>query len=281
MNIDRYLYEIIEDYKSANSKKEQSIIFKDFCSFIWKSKNKRRTYIKSIKFRVRSDLLKTDIGQIFNTWSIVDYISHKTMTKDTDWCSLIRQKVNNLYTKYCDKEVILNTDYMALLSTPKKLYYRWLNGEQINTNELTETIENFVYQAEELKFIYQKQKMDLTWDRYKRVIEKFLRKIFDNCKLIEDYEVEHLTNNLIYDFYNEDNFYIKYICDSLECYMLNYQKEYYELKRGRNKRYKHCKECGRLIEDTSKTRPVVYCKKCKDKHRKDTYKKYNEKRNKT
>ena len=97
-------------------------------------------------------------------------------------------------------------------------------------------------------------------DEYKEVIKDFLRKIFNNCELIEDYEAKNLSNNIIYDFYNEDKSYVKYICDSLEFYMLNYQKEYYGLKRGRNKRYKHCKECGTLIEVTNNR--IMYCKEC-------------------
>ena len=172
----------------------------------------------------------------------------------------IRQKINNLYTRYFDKEVVLNTDYMELLSTPKRLYYRWINGEEINVNDLTDIIEDSICQAAELKLVYQKQKMDLTWDEYKKTIEDFLQKTLNNCELIEDYEAKNLTNNLIYDFYNEDNSYIKYICDSLEFYILNYQKEYYDLKRGRNKQYKRCKECGKLIEKTNNR--VMYCKEC-------------------
>lgn len=260
MNIDKYLYEIIDDYKNAELIEEQNEVFNSFCSSVWANANKRRIYTKAIRFKVRSDLLDSDIGQIFNTWSEVEYTSYKAMTQDTDWCSLIRQKINNLYTKYFDKEVILNTDYMALLSYPKRLYYRWINGEKINANELTNIIESSIYQAAELKSVYQKQKMNLTWDEYKEVIEDFLQKIFNNCEPIEDYEVKNLTSNFIYDFYNEDNSYIKYICDSLEFYMLNYQKEYYGLKRGRNKQYKHCKECGALIEKTNNR--IMYCKKC-------------------
>lgn len=262
------MYEIIDDYKNAESIEEQDKVFNSFCSSIWANVNKRRIYTKTIRFKVRDDLLDLDNGQIFNTWSEVEYIGYKSMTQDTDWCSLIRQKINNLYTKYFDKEVILNTDYMALLSTPKRLYYRWINGEQINANDLTNIIESSIYQAEELKSIYQKQKMNLTWDEYKEVIKDFLKKIFNNCQLIEDYETKNLSNNLIYDFYNEDNSYIKYICDSLEFYMLNYQKEYYGLKRGRNKKYKHCKECGALIEVIGKN--TQYCSICKEEKRKET-----------
>lgn len=268
MTIDKYLYEIIEDYKQAKSAEEQNKVFNSFCSSVWANANKRRIYTKTIRFKVRSDLLDSDSGQIFNAWSEVEYIGYKAMTQDTDWCSLIRQKINNLYTKYFDKEVILNTDYMTLLSTPKRLYYRWINGEKINANELTDIIESSICQAKELKLMCQKQKMTLSWDEYKEVIKNFLKKIFNNCELIEDYEAKNLSNNLIYDFYNEDKSYVKYICDSLEFYMLNYQKEYYGLKRGRNKQYKHCKECGALIEKTGKN--TQYCGICKAEKRRET-----------
>lgn len=267
MNIDKYLYEIIDDYKNIYSEEEKTEIFKDFCSSLWSSKNKRRVYTKTIKFKVRDDLLESDIGQVFNTWSEIDYVGYKSMTKDTGWCSLIRQKINNLYTRYCDEEVILKKDYMDLLRTPRKMYYRWLNGEEIKADELTMLIDNSIDKANELKDIYKKQKMHLSWNEYKKVIEEKLKKIFDRCKLIEDYEVEKLsseqinsTNKYIYDFFNEDRFYIKYICDSLEGVMLDYQKEYYEIKRSRNEQYKNCKECGKLIKKSGNKK--MYCDGC-------------------
>ncbi len=273
MNIDKYLYEIIDDYKNADSEEEKTEIFKDFCSSIWGSKNKRRTYIKTIKFDVRNDLLKTEIGRIFNSWSEVDYISYKTITKDTDWCSLLRQKVNNLYTRYFDEDVILNKEYMDLLRTPKRLYYRWINGEEMSPNELTDNIENSIHKASELKLMFQKQKMRLSWNEYKKVIESFFARIFDRCRLLEDYELESLTDDKInitskylYNFYNEDKSYIKYICESLEGELLKWQKKYYGVRD--HKKYKRCKECGKLIEKTGKN--TQYCSECKDVKRKET-----------
>lgn len=276
MSIDKYLYEIIDEYKFAESEEEKMEIFNDFCSSIWSCKNKRRTYTKAIRFKVRDDLLDTEIGQIFNMWSEVEYLSYKSMSNDDDWCSLIRQKVNNLYTRYFDEEVILNKDYMKLLKTPYNLYYRWIKGIEINVDELTNIIDDSIYEANELKSMYQKQKMKLSWSEYKVIIETFFRRAFDNCKLIEDYENEHLTNKYIYNFATEDNFYIGYICKSLEGEMLNYQKEYYKLKRGRNKKYKRCKECGDLIEKIGKN--TQYCSKCKRKKELERHRKYNKKR---
>lgn len=260
MNIDKYLYEIIDDYKHCNSDREKSDIFKSFCSSIWSSGNKRRVYTKTIRFTVRKDLLKTNVGQVFDMWSEIEYKGYKSLSKQTDWCSLIRQKINNLYTRYFDKEVILKRDYINLLNTPKRLYYQWIDGMEIDSDELTMIIDDAIDNAEQLRVTYQNQKMRLSWNDYKKVVEGFLQKIFDNCKLTEDYE-DKTNLNYIYDFINEDNFYISYFCRCLETLMLNYQKEYYGLKRGRNKNYKRCKMCGGLIENNAKNRQ--YCYNCK------------------
>ena len=266
MSIDKYLYEIIDDYKHSDSDKEKNDIFKSFCSSIWSSENKRRVYTKTIRFSVRKDLLQTDVGQVFDVWSEVEYTGYKAMTKETDWCSLIRQKVNNLYTRYFDKEVILKKDYMNLLNTPKRLYYQWIDGAEMDVGELTTIIDDAIDDAQNLKITYQKQKMELSWSEYKKVIEGFFQRCFENCKLIEDYEKDSKYCG-IYDFMNEDNFYIKYFCKSLESYMKNYNKEYYGLyiKGSKDKKYKikRCQSCGKMIEiKNKKDFSTKYCNEC-------------------
>lgn len=270
-NAEKYLYEIIDDYKHSNSDEEKSDIFKSFCSSIWSCDNKRRVYTKTIRFSVRKDLLETDVGQVFDIWSEVEYKGYKSMSKETDWCSLIRQKVNNLYTRYFDKEIILKRDYMSLLNTPKRLYYQWIDGIEMDTDELTTIIDDAIDDAEKLRIKYQKQKMELSWNDYKKVIEGFLQRCFDNCKLIEDYESKTKLN--MFDFMNEDNFYISYFCKSLEGEMIKWQKQYYGVRD--HKKYKRCKRCGNLIENTGNKK--MYCSKClsnneRERKRKIAYK---------
>ena len=274
VNIDKYLYEIIDDYKNSDSDEEKSDIFKSFCSSIWSSENKRRVYTKTIRFSVRKDLLQTDIGQVFDIWSEVEYTGYKAMTKETDWCSLIRQKVNNLYTRYFDKEVILKKDYMNLLNTPKRLYYQWIDGIEMDADELTTIIDDAIDDAQKLKITYQKQKMELSWSEYKKVIEGFFQRCFDNCKLIEDYEKDSKYCG-IYDFMNEDNFYIKYFCNRLEGNMKDYQKHYYGLKYSSRKGYKRCKCCGKMIKRSNNR--ILYCNNCKKNKQKEWDLKYKHK----
>ena len=270
-----FLYEIIEDYKEAENNEAKDEIFNSFCSSIWASDNKRRTYIKTIHFKVRKDLLNTELGQIFDTWSGIEYRYYKSMTKEENWCSIIRQKVNNIYTRYFDKEVILNKEYMDLLKKPKLMYFDWLSGIEMDADTVTDIIDDAIDKAEKLKQRFQMEKMTLSWNEYKKVIEGFLKKCFDNCKLIEEYEDKtQIVNN--YDFITEDNFYVKYINRSLNAYLQNYQKDYYSVKRGHNNKYSRCKQCGGIIEKTGNKR--LYCDDCRKQNDLKRYKKYNKKR---
>lgn len=252
-----FLYEIIEDYKEAENNEVKDEIFNSFCSSIWASDNKRRTYMKTIHFKVRKDLLNTELGQVFDTWSGIEYRYYKSMTKDENWCAIIRQKINNIYTRYFDKEVILNKEYMDLLKKPKLMYFDWLSGTEMDANTVTDIIDDAIDESEKLKQRFQMEKMTLSWNEYKKVIEGFLRRCFDNCKLIEEYEDKtQIVNN--YDFIIEDNFYVKYINRSLDGEMRKYQKQYYGIRD--HKKYSRCKRCGGIIEKTGNKR--LYCDDC-------------------
>ena len=159
---DPFLYEIIEDYKEAKTEEEKDEIFNSFCSSIWSSDNKRRIYKKSIRFNVRKDLLQTELGQVFDVWSDIEYTYYKSMTKDENWHSIIRQKINNIYTRYFDKEVILNKEYMNLLKIPKKLYYQWISGIDMNAETVTELIDDAIDNARKTKSKLQQEKMSLS-----------------------------------------------------------------------------------------------------------------------
>lgn len=245
---------------------EKDEIFASFCHEIWSNENKRRVYTKKIRFTIRKDLADTKIGQLFDRFSSLEYKGCKSLSKETDWCTLIRQKINNLYSRYFDPEIILEKEYLDLLAAPKKLYYQWAGGQEADPVQLEETLHAAMQDAETLYLSCRQRKMKLSWQDYKKVIETFLHKIFENCKLIENYEDTSAFTN-IYDFINEDNFYIRYFCKSLSNYMLNYRKEYYGVKRGRNKRYTTCRLCGRLIEKTNNR--ILYCRQCREERNRE------------
>lgn len=273
---DLFLYEIIEDYKDAKTPEEKNEIFDSFCSSIWSSDNKRRIYKKALSFNVRKDLLSTELGQVFDTWSDVEYMYYKSMTRDENWHSIIRQKINNIYTRYFDKEVILGKEYLDLLKIPKRLYYEWISGIDMNADTVTVIIDDAIDNAEKVKLRLQMEKMSLPWNEYKKVIEEFLRKCFDNCKLIGEYEDKTKINTRL-DFLTEDHFYVGYICKSLCGEILKWQKKYYNVRD--HKKYSRCKQCGSIIEKTNNR--ILYCKKCyKEINQKDAKNRMKKYRNK-
>lgn len=253
-----YLYEIIEDYKNSNDE-EKDEIFNSFCSSIWSCDNKRRTYKKTISFKVRKDLLDSDVGQVFDAWSQIDYMYYKSMTKDETWYSLIRQKINNIYTRYCDKEIIIAKEYMDLIKKPKTLYYQWISGIDMDSDELTNIIDDAIADSIIVKEKYQKQKIDLSWSEYKEVVNGFLRRCFDNCKLIGDYEDKTKMISM-FDFFTEDHFYVSYFCKTLDGYIKDYEKKISCNKTSSRKGFKRCKMCGAIIESTGNKK--MYCSEC-------------------
>jgi hypothetical protein len=259
---DKYLYEILDDYKDAVSEEEKDSIVKSFMKLIWSNRNKRNTYLKEIRFSVTHSLLETDIGKIFNTYTEISYMGYKSMTKDTDFVSLIRQKINNLYTNLCDEEVCLKKEYMDLLKKPKQMYYRWKNGEEFNPESLKECIENILEQSIKVKEKYSKQKMKITWNDYKKIITPYFKRMFDNFIPLEQYE-DKTVLTLTTDLWCEDNYCIAYLCKGLDGYFKNYQKKYYGLPQSSRNEYKRCLKCGCLLISSSKTCPTKYCDVCK------------------
>lgn len=262
-NIDElYLYEILDDYKDADLKIKEEI-FRSFCSSIWSCDNKRRVFERDIKFSVASKYLDTEIGQIFNSWSSISYVTYKSMTKNLDYASLIRQKVNNIYSIMFDGVVCQRKDYMKLLRTPKNLYFRWIKGEVFDPDKLLSSIDVTISEAEALYEKYKLEKLDLPWNEYKKLVESYFLKMFNNVISLDIFENrESLVIST--EAWHEDNFYISYFCKTLDGYFRNYQKEYYGItrngKKSQREYLKRCKKCARLFKMASKNQ--VLCKKC-------------------
>lgn len=261
-NDELYLYEILDDYKEADESLKEEI-FRSFCFSIWSCDNKRRVFKRDVKFSVASKYLETEIGQIFNSWSSIPYTTYKSMTRSLDYASLIRQKVNNIYSIMFDKQVCQRKDYMKLLRIPKNLYFRWIKGEMFDSDELTSSIDKALSEAETLCEKYKLEKLDLSWNEYKKLVESYFLKIFNNVISLDDFENrESLVVST--EAWHEDNFYISYFCKTLDGYFRNYQKEYYGItrngKKSPDKYLKRCEKCGRLFKMNSKNQRL--CKVC-------------------
>lgn len=268
----KYLYEILDDYKHTENKDE---VFQSFMNLIWYSNNSRQVFTKYITFTMLPNLVETDIGKVFYEYLNIPYISSKTTTTNTDFVNLIRQKINNIYNNYFEKRLCTRKDYMELLHMPKKLYFRWEKNQNDceNVDDLSKTLKESLAQAEELKNQYSKQKMNLTWKQFKPVVEKYIRRAFENYIPLDKYENKN-EFVLDTDLWIEDNFAIKYICNCLQQGMKDYQKEYYGLyRKGKRSRlkYKRCRDCGKMFFANSKDNQSIRCEECYEKYRTEYY----------
>jgi len=149
---------------------------------------------------------------------------------------------------------------MDLVKLPKQMYYRWKSGEEYDETTLLLQIEDILDRIGKAKEKYAKQKMNISWYNYKKLIVPFFKRMFKNYIPLEKYEDKnYLTIDI--DTWHEDNFAVAYLCKSFDGYMRNYQKEYYGIKR--NKPVKRCEICGRIIYNNDKTKPHKYCDVCK------------------
>lgn len=277
----KYLYEILDDYKEVSSSKEKDEILDEFMKLLWSSKNKRRIFQRDIKFCVLKSWLETEIGQILNTYSVMSYTSYRSMSKDTDFVSLLRQKINNIYTNLCDGRVCLKKEYMDLIKFPKQTYYRWKAGEEFDATALVSQIDENLAKLESVKEKYAKQKMNISWNVYKELIRGYFKRMFENYIPLEYFEDKSMLTIDI-DTWSEDNFAIAYFCKGLDGYMRNYQKKYYGLYVLSNKdnvKHKRCLNCGNMFIVHNKCDySSKYCNVCKAMKKKEKYIKYNKTR---
>lgn len=280
-----YMYEILEDYQLAESNAQKEELFASFCQMIWESPNQRTIVDKPITFRVKRRLLGTELGQIFSSYSSISHPVCPTSTKNTDFASLIRQKLNNLYTRYFDDTVCCRKEYLNLLRYPKKLYFQWetsLRDETVpwtfSPQALATHLEEHLAKAQQLKETYARETMQLSWHEFQNVAESYFRRLFEHYKPLDEYQnSQELT--LYAGAWNEDNFCIRYFCRGLDGYFKNFQKTYYGLYNANSRRgvtYGRC-TCGNLfLQNRQHNRKL--CDNCRKQSRIHSYSRYNQKR---
>lgn len=256
---DKFLYEVLEDYQDTQSENEKHDIFQAFMKTIWSSSNTRRVYKKDFTFSIPAKLLRTDIGQIFYTHSSITFLSYKSKSSDKDYISLVRQKINNMYTLLCDERVCIAHEYMDAIKYSKQLYHRFLKDpSSFDRSSLTKLLDDNIENLPIIKKKYTNRKLHLTWSEYQVLIETYLQRCFFNYKPISENDSGQ-DFLLDIDFITEDNYCIRYLCKSLAGYMRNFQKEYYSIHRNRTMNLTYC-NCGSLFDKRSNRQ--THCPAC-------------------
>lgn len=261
-----FLNQLLEEYKES---KDKDAIMEEFLTALWKNKCVFRKYKKYYTYKVNSNLLgnRQDLIDLFTKYNRVEYTVCKSYySRTADYIDYIRIHINNMYGYLFDNDVYYKSDYYKLLITPKREYFKAINfikdgGDvsSININETKSKIEDAFARADIIKRQSINRKHQMKWPQYKKLINTYIKRIFDNYIPVEEYEKEYRWDMKVsVDGWSEDNYIISYICKSLTGYMKNYINKLNGIKK--HKRYKECIMCGRLIEDTVSNKK--YCPQC-------------------
>ena len=265
-----FLNEILDEYRDSDEVRKKEIL-NNFLELLWKSKCKYKKYRKYSTYKVNEKALnyRQDLINLFNKFNKLEYTVCKSYYKNKlDSIDYIRIHINNIYGYLFDKDVYYAKEYYNLLFTPKKEYFKTINLIKNNCdfdiNDVKNNIENAIKKAEEIKRKSINKKIKMKWSDYKKLVNSFIEKIFNNYMTIEEYEEKYGWDIRIdIDGWSEDNYIIKYFCKSLTGYFRNYIRELRGFKY--NDKIIHCIQCGVLIKQTSNRRK--YCSSCWKKHR--------------
>lgn len=257
-----FLWELIEDWKDTEDQTERDKIFNTFTDMIWNCPESYGMSNNSIEYTVSNDFVNTDIGKVFYKY---EHIRYPVIVRDGGsirWEMLIRRKINSLYAYYFDKRVCETDRYKSLLNTPKRLYLKYRSDPDnfpYTAEELDKEIENALREAEQVRVRHLGKKIPISIEDWHSLCNCWMLKCFKNCMLIDDFD----TRSEFYDADSEDNFYVSYICKSLEGYCKNYSVEYFGLKRQR-KEYTlmWCVRCNKPFYQKIKTKRRIYCDDC-------------------
>lgn len=265
---DLFLYEILDEYRESEQPERQQL-FESFITLLWDCEHPRQKTIRYVSYHVPKKRLNTEIGGIFQACSAIPYTHYTSVTAETHWVHLLRQKINNIYTRLCDPEVCTAKEYLLQLKVPQSLYYDWIkNGTAHSPEELTKTLNHAFEELHRLKAHYARQKLILEWTHYQQLINDRLQSCFDRYVPLEDYEEEeHYV--LDTELAGEDNYCIRYFCRSLDGHMRMYQKQYYGLRGHRS--YRRCEDCGSLYERSKKDHRSRRCPHCAKVYRTNYY----------
>jgi hypothetical protein len=268
------LSEILEEYKESNEEQKAKLI-KEFTNMIWKSKYSFKTYKKYYTYKVNEELLngRNDLIEMFSKYQIIEFTFcksfHGTKLNSIDY---IRIHINNMFGYLVDKNVYLSREYYHLLLVPKNEYFKTIeklkNGENVNCEEIENRIIQSLQESEIIKEKSLEKKLNMKWSDYKKLINTYIERMFNNYIPPHEYEEKHgWEMHVNVDGWNENNYIIKYFCKSLTGYLRNYVKSI-------NRKDKQCEICNITLIGITKKR---YCEKCAIKRKKESNKQADKK----
>lgn len=257
-----FLNQLFDEYYETEDKQE---IIKKFIDSLWKSKYRFSKYSKYYSYKVKDELLhnRDELINLFKQFENIEYKVCKSFSKKRlDSIDYIRIHINNMYGFLIDKDVYYSKEYYKLLLSPKQEYLKTVrllkDGLEVDVDQIKNVIENKLVEAEKLKHSSIKKKINMTWSQYKKLIDSYISRIFDNYIPVHEYEKKHGWEMKVdVSYWSEENYIIKYFCKSLTGYLRNYVRD----SKPKDAKIKKCIICQSEFECLSDKK--LYCMKCK------------------
>lgn len=146
-----FLYEVLEDHHDELSEKSRINIWQALCKrAMGHTKRARNRDDLRYVFRTRQATGRT--CRRSRQHCRIPYLVARTSTTEKDGWSLLRQKVNNLYSRYCNADIITSREYRDAVFAVKSLYFAWRSGEIFLTvDELKNKIAEVKQKAEVIR----------------------------------------------------------------------------------------------------------------------------------
>lgn len=253
------LTDIFDMYQGSSDTKK-NIIYNKLIKVLWKSKCKYIKQERHIRFMIDNGIKNEELIELFSPYTDITYkVFKSSYGKNVSSIDYVKIRVNNLYAYLFDTEVYYSKEYYTELFVPKNEYYNVLKApDKANVKEITQRINKSILNAEKLKQKNIDKKYELTWNEYKKLINKYLKNILDNYKGIDEYiAINGWVARCNSPNWDNDNYIIGYINKSLTMYLRNYIKE--TTKFYDNYKWKHSSKTYIPINIAKEYSPIQLC----------------------
>lgn len=217
-----------------------------------------------------------------------------------DSYTLLKQSINNTFSKYCDRRVLCVTkDASRQFQFPCKIF-KDIAARRLrySPTELEEVFQTHLQELNAVLCRVEAQKVDMTWPSYQQFVRENIEYAFSHYKDPEVLNAEHPSTTAppsLYSYLTTSNYAVKYIGKTIRKNMLhlqqtaigrgNWRAEYVlcpkcghgyvqpgkrscPLCRKTVLRKSICKECGLLFDLPQRGGQNKYCSECYPKMRK-------------
>lgn len=240
----RFIADLLEEYKLSSDNKHRQNLLQEFKDSLWNSKYKNYKYKKRIHYMVKEELLANQqLIDLFNKYNDIKYTVEKSYHKNRNNISsmdYIRIHINNLYSKLFDKDTYMPKEYYQYLFVARNLYFKTIKmpkeeQHSIDTISLEKNIIDNLNKANEIKDVFiREQKCELSFGKYKKLINGYIDSLFENYIVFDDYKKDndwkyHVIDSTI--VFGEENYTIRYFNKSISGYLRNYFRKDKGIKR--------------------------------------------------